>query len=201
MSNVYAVAENDNYKVTVRYDDTAESPREWDNVCDIITFSTQVHIKEGVYKDMEASQFMREVEPKMDFFISPLYMYNHSGISLSLSPITCDWDTSKIGWVYVTLDRFKEHYFDDYTGSEEQKKKLTDAINGELSVFNDYYAGNVFYFTLEKKVTCQCCDHVAYSDIDSVGGYYFNSFKECKTLVKDFVGRDLVELADKLERV
>lgn len=44
--------------------------------------------------------FLEEIEEQ--YIISPVYMYEHSGIALRLSPFSCGWDSGQIGFIYCS---------------------------------------------------------------------------------------------------
>lgn len=50
------------------------------------------------------AEVMARIMPYMAVFM-PVYLLDHSGLSLSTSRFACPWDTSMIGYVYVTKDK------------------------------------------------------------------------------------------------
>lgn len=100
--------------------------------------------------------------------VKPLYLYDHSGLSMSagtnLVPIASGrneivraesrrafimdyggWDTSIVGFIYDTEERRNA------TGIS--KESVEEAIDGEVKVYDQYLRGEVYYYSVERKVT------------------------------------------------
>ena len=44
------------------------------------------------------------------FTMLPLYLYDHSGITMSISPFSCPWDSGQVGWIYCTPDAISKNF-------------------------------------------------------------------------------------------
>ena len=82
--------------------------------------------------------------------IAPLYLYDHSGISISMGGYSCSWDSGQVGWVYIEKDKIQEEWNGDY----EKAKKC---MQGEVETYDDYLTGMVYRWN---------------TDNDGCGGYY-----------------------------
>ena len=85
--------------------------------------------------------------------ILPLYLYDHSGITVSTSPFACRFDSGQVGWIYIS----KEKTFDTFSdATEENWQMLGEArLLHEVAVYDDYLTGNVFgclLHTLDEKL-------------------------------------------------
>lgn len=209
MGEIAYKAENDTHKLIVRYDEYAESPREWDNlgtmVCwhgrymlgdehnynspevfflDLLKNSqdelladdgftsrlyyywTRTMADNGDLVDDLAIQFLGIMEdetyPKLGdefpaarfgrmiaeadsawideflndakegelqdildsldkYIILPLFLYDHSGITISTGPFSCPWDSGQVGWIYAEKKKLIEE-----TGYTEAELFSTD---------------------------------------------------------------------------
>lgn len=210
MEEIAYKAENDTHKLIVRYDEDAESPREWSNLGKMICFHgrydlgdkhdykspedffldllddshdelvandgftsrlyyfwKQVIVDDGDLVDDLAIQFLGIMEdetyPKLGdefpaarfgrmvaeadsawideflndveedefqdildsldkYIILPLYLYDHSGITMSTSVFSCPWDSGQVGWIYASKQKFI-----DETGYSEAELFSTDS--------------------------------------------------------------------------
>ena len=95
----------------------------------------------------------------------PLYLCDHSGITMSTGSFNDRWDSGQVGWIYTTKAKALEEYGD---GLENVEKHL----KGEVEVYNQYLTGDTYGFVLEKLVKCECCGHVAEKHEESVWGFY-----------------------------
>lgn len=81
----------------------------------------------------------------------PLYLYDHSGITISMSngyPYNDCFDAGQIGWVFVTYEEIRK----EYSVKKVTKKLLEKAkaiLAEEVKTFDDYLRGNVYGFVAE----------------------------------------------------
>ena len=59
--------------------------------------------------------------------ILPIYMYDHSGLTVSTKPFSCLWDSGQIGFIYTTKDRIRQAY-----GVKRVGGTLLTIVQGEL---------------------------------------------------------------------
>ena len=95
-----------NYLIEVHQDESPESPRSWDNLGTMICFHRRYDL--GDKHDYNHVEYDSWSEQRKDIektentcVILPLYLYDHSGITISTSPFNCNWDTSRVGWVFI----------------------------------------------------------------------------------------------------
>lgn len=69
--------------------------------------------------------------------VLPLYLYDHSGLTMGTEPFSCPWDSGRIGIIYAPYSRIRECY---------GRKRVTAAliekarrsINGEVEEYDRY---------------------------------------------------------------
>jgi hypothetical protein len=90
------------------------------------------------------------------FVILPLYLMDHSGLSISTSPFGCLWDSGQVGFIYV--DKESKDYDD-----------LTVGLKFEVETYDKFLSDDVWGYTImtEKGEV-----------IDSCSGFY--GFDRCK---------------------
>jgi len=79
--------------------------------------------------------------------ILPLYLYDHSGITMNTTGFTCRWDSGQVGYIYID----KEKALKEYGGkifSRQLKKRLTSYLKSEVEVYDQYLTGDVYGFQL-----------------------------------------------------
>lgn len=42
--------------------------------------------------------------------ILPVYMYDHSGLTINTTGFSCPWDSGLLGWIYASHDKIKEEF-------------------------------------------------------------------------------------------
>jgi hypothetical protein len=94
--------------------------------------------------------------------IKSLYMYDHSGRTISTTPFSCPWDSGQIGFVFITKQDLRKFY----GKSRINKKLIEQAINqmdNYLKVYDQYLRGEVYGYIVKDKNG---------EEADSCFGYY-----------------------------
>ena len=113
--------------------------------------------------DNETLQWLQDEAEKYGYVLLPVYMYDHSGITISTSPFSCRWDSGQVGFIYTNLERVR-----DITGhkwqkwSEKRREKAREWLRGEIKTFDQYLRGDVYGFIIEEDG----------EEIDSCWGFY-----------------------------
>jgi len=102
--------------------------------------------------------------------ILPLYLYDHSGITISTKPFGCPWDSGPIGFIYAERTTLREILgprprlaLAGYAWDRNAEVILVD----EVRLYDDYLRGNVYCFVLESKN----------GEMDSCGGFFGNDWR------------------------
>ena len=77
----------------------------------------------------------------------PVYMYDHSGITLATTPFSCRWDSGMVGWIFISNDKIRNEY-----GVKNITKKTVERmrwyLNGEIKVLDAYVRGDVYGYRI-----------------------------------------------------
>ena len=108
--------------------------------------------------------------------ILPLYLYDHSGITIRTAPFSCPWDSGRVGFIYATKQNIRDNYGVKrvWKGTEERAEKLLEA---EVKEYDRYLTGQVYGYMVEDADG---------EDVDSCWGYNDEPselIKECKAIV------------------
>lgn len=135
-----------NYTINIYSDDSPESPREWDNLGTMVCFHKRYHVpNESKLKSEDYSNWS-EIEKaltKQKAIILPVYMYDHSGVTLSTAPFSCPWDSGQLGFIYVTNAKVREEYSVKKI-SPELRNKVAEYLQGEVETYSQYLNGDVY---------------------------------------------------------
>lgn len=169
----------------VHQDQSPESPREWDNLSTMICFHRRYNLGDKHnynHNDYESWSEMKDaiIENESPAVILPLYLYDHSGITISTSPFGCQWDSGQIGWVFISEDKVRKEYgVTDI--SDELLDKVTKLLLNEVDTYDQYLTGEVYGYKLLDEEG---------NEEDSCWGYYGDDIKENGIL--EAVGEELV---------
>lgn len=204
--------EGNEYTLTIEQDMYPQDPREWDNLCTMVCRhrnyklgdkhdyisawdflqSLCEELLDMEYEDcedMSEKDLFKKLIDSDKILIKLIHLYDHSGITVSTSnsyPYNDRWDSCCVGYIYVT----KETMFKACGGSvteENWKERADKYLECEMETYDQYLQGEVYNFTLTKKVIvqdkCPHCGEVIreYEDeeeIDSCGGFFGDCLEE-----------------------
>lgn len=72
--------------------------------------------------------------------ILPVYMYDHSGITISTGPFGCPWDSGQVGLIYLEKKTCERHGIDF--------KDAERIIKSEIEELDQYLTGDVWNYTI-----------------------------------------------------
>ncbi len=122
--------------------------------------------------------------------ILPLYLYDHSGITMSAgapNPMTFDaagWDTTMVGFACAPRDRW-----DACMGTEPTDEAVEKALRLEVAVYDAFLRGEVYYYVVEDADG---------EFVDSCGGYLALDESDMDGLRAE--ARSVAEYHDRAER-
>ncbi|MEG0049573.1 MAG: hypothetical protein RR865_10435 [Clostridia bacterium] len=138
--------EYDNFKQGWKIDILDSFPNKWYN--EKLYIGTLDERKEDILEGL------MELLPDKNIFelasekniILPLNLYDHSGISMSVSSFLgraqhAEWDSGQVGWIYATPEDIQKEYGSLSPESYEKAKAL---LQGEVKTYN-YYLNNQCY--------------------------------------------------------
>lgn len=102
---------------------------------------------------------MSELEDRGYEFL-PLYLYDHSGITISTGPFSCPWDSGQVGFIYVTKDVMEKTYGSKPKTWREDARRV---MRQEVATYDAYLTGDVVGYV----TTDEDGEHV-----DSCWGFY-----------------------------
>jgi len=118
------------------------------------------------------------------YLILPIYLYDHSGITISVGPFACPWDSGQAGWIICdneTIDK-------DFNGDRDLAEK---ALRAEVKLYDDYLTGNVYGFIVEE------WDGETWEHVDSCFGFFGDDIHT--NGIADHLDSDLIDLAENAE--
>ncbi len=123
--------------------------------------------------------FLDEAKEKGHLYLS-VFLYNHSGLTVSTTPFSCPWDSGPIGFIYVTLEKLKEEY-GDHPASAKRAKACMEI---EIKTLDEYLTGDVWGYIIQKETECEKCGQEETETLDSCCGFYGTEYAEgeCKEM-------------------
>jgi len=188
------------HTIEIHYDQDPENPRDWDNLGCMFCLHRRYslgdkHSHETVetwpeeiacpgieieeLEDLTEEQLWRLVDKH--YIWLPLYLYDHSGISMSTShqyPYNDHWDAGQVGYIYVSKEKALKEY-DKKRWSKKFEQRILEVLTREVDIYDEYLRNEVYGYILKDQNG---------DEVDSCRGYYGDTGKkqmiqECKELV------------------
>ncbi len=168
------------YKIFINRDEDIENPRNFMDFGKMVCFHKRYNLgdKHSIrYQDYEKwegiSDFLEKEESAV--IVLPLFLYDHSGVSISTSNFSCPWDSGQVGFIYTTRAEILSTF-----GRKNLTKNLISlaisSLENEVKVYNSYLSGDGCSYTIEDE---------AGEIVDDCCGFY--SEKDARVSAQEFV--------------
>ena len=146
MINPIETLEKNGTTLKIYADDMPFNPRtEFDNLGCMVCFHNRYDLGDkGHGYNPDDFNGWEELKGKIEedsaplLAILPVYMYDHSGITISTAPFSCSWDSGQIGWIYMTEAMALD--------SDIDAEKAEAYLKGEVETYNHYLTGETYRF-------------------------------------------------------
>ena len=154
MEPVETIEVND-VKVEIYQDEDPPNPRkEFDHLGKMVCFHRRYDL--GDKHDFVRSEdfdgwiamekYLRDTRQAV--IVLPLYLYDHSGITISAEPFSCHWDSEQVGFIYVDAATVEKEFG---LLSKKARNKAEDYLLFEVEEYDQYLRGDVYgYRVLDK---------------------------------------------------
>lgn len=192
-----------NYNIQVKRDEDPISPRDWDNLGVMVFLHSRYSL--GDKHDYNANSFSgwdeleKELVKEEDVVvILPVYMFDHSGITISCSRErfrVCDpqgWDHGQIGFIFARRTDVRNEYSKKRI-SKQILKKVEDVLVSEVNTYDQYLTGDVWGYVIEDDDG---------NHIDSCWGFFgYDYCKQEAASVVEYMEKRDKENAAELKRI
>lgn len=172
MKEIIQEFQHANRKVVVSIDEDPPHPRkDWTPLGTIIHWHRKYDFGEFIERDVDSTieslmkQWLLDNKNVEVVSILPLYLFDHSGISLSTKPFGCVWDSGQVGWIYLSKDEAEESF-------EYLSQDFESILNQEIESYDDYLNDRCYQYEVFSQDG---------SVLESSGGYLGN----CYTCIED----------------
>jgi len=164
------------YIIKIVNDDNPENPREFYNIGKMYCEHTRYNLGDKEVNQEYSIDEIMELNKEGKIIILPLFLYDHSGITMNTKGFSCPWDSGQVGFIFA----FKEDIKKEYNWKILTKKRIEmieGYLKGEVETYDQYITGNVLGFEIEDKEG---------EIIDACYGFYGESdyvYKEAKSII------------------
>jgi len=129
------------YTIFIESEDSASSPREWDNLGTMVCFNSRRPL--GDKHDFKSPEEFKKFWNRTKAVVLPLYIYDHSGITMNTTGFSCPHDSGQVGWIYVTSEKIREEYSWKHL-TKKRRETIAGYLKAEVKTFDQYLTGDVY---------------------------------------------------------
>jgi len=185
MSDAIETIEHVGQTIEIFQDDCDNSPRQYDNICIIHIGHRRYSFGDENYNNFEDIQAAERKAKAKGNIVLPLYMYDHSGITIALTPFSCRWDSGRVGFVEVRKSEMIANW-GKKNFTPQLKAKSLEVAEQEVKELDYYIRGEVYLYSIN--------DHE-----ESCGGF-IGDIKYCITEAKEMAESLQKQKADDAEK-
>ena len=199
MSLVAETIEYKGHTIEIKYDESCEeSPREWDNICVFHCHHFDYNLGDKNYSRSEQDEYLEEVREaeRNGDIVLPLYIYEHSGITISLGSFYgklsqghAEFDSGRLGFVQIPRKKMIEE-FGKKIFTKKLKERALEIAENEVTELDCYLRGEVYGYVIDE-------------DGDSCWGYIGDikyCIEEAKGVVDYMVKNDRKEHCNEVKK-
>lgn len=194
--------ENKLYRLTIGIDNDPIDPREWENYTKIYCEHKSYNLPKEIEIDNEYCESWEDVineiqkKEKDIMLFKPIYMLDHSGISVSLQDYCDKWDSGQIGFIWTTKKLVKE------VGLKPTIEEASKLLELEFKSWKRYIEGEIYSYCIEKKIVCPHCNAIEYEVVDTLSRIEADNLNEIREVIEENTSKDVLnQIEDLLENI
>ena len=173
--NIFKLTLENGNTLEINYSEYTESPRvEFDNLGKMCfyahrryTLPNEINLFDEERTDKD--ELLRGIKRELgkDCVVLPIYWYEHSGISLSIEPFPCQWDSCLGGYIAISREQIRKEYSVSRV-SKDILSKVESVLKAEVEMYSKYLNGSVYEFSIidsEGEIVDSCCGFYEISDM------------------------------------
>jgi len=174
-------------KIIIRPEKHPENPRSNDNLGVMVCFHNRYDLGDShhTYTQNNYSSWKELSKAILNDHevcaILPLYLYDHSGISMTTSDFHDRWDSGIVGFIYMTTEKAVDNW-----GESDYVEKAKVCLKAEVIEYDQYLRNEVYEFQIVEEVEMVSmtkqdweagnCDNIEHFtedvEVDSCAGFY-----------------------------
>ena len=156
------------YKIEIIPDECPSDPRGDDNLGTMACFHGSYGLGDKHnynHNDYESWDEMEAAIMRNEYVgvILPLYLYDHSGITMNTTGFSCRWDSGQVGFIFISKAKIRDQYSVKRI-SKKLLKQVEKYLVEEVKTYDQYLTNDIYGF----RITDTSIDE----EIDSCWGYY-----------------------------
>jgi hypothetical protein len=145
-----------NLTVRIEPDQNPGSPREWSNFGKMVC----CHRRYKLGDEQSDHDGIQAIIDDKDNICLPLYLYDHSGITMNTTGFSCPWDSGQVGIIYCSKTDIRKEF---RTAGPANIEKARALLRSEVEVYDQFLRGDVYGYVVEDE---------SKNNLESCWGFY-----------------------------
>jgi len=135
-------------------------------------------------KEFGDPKYLASILKKEKLVHLPVYLLDHSGLTVNTTGFSCPWDSGQIGYIYITAKDWQEEYKDVRKSRKDCNTLAESILRHEIEALDQLLTGDVWGIVIEKDVKCDKCGNESEAHLDSCWGFFGYEYakQECKRM-------------------
>jgi len=129
------------YTIFIEPEDSANSPRDDDNLGTMVCFKGHFYL--GDKHDFKTTEEFEKFWKRTKAVALPLYIYDHSGVTMNTTGFSCPFDSGQVGWIYITPEKIRKEYSWKHL-SKKRRETVAGYLKAEVNTFDQYLTGDIY---------------------------------------------------------
>jgi hypothetical protein len=151
-----------------------------ENTFDITDFAMDAMVADAALPLIKDSDLLEILDDHI--VILPVYLYDHSGLSVNTVGFSCRWDSGQVGWIYAKYDDLYR------TIGRLDIEKAENLLKAEVEEYDHYLTGQCYGFKL----------YEGDSEINSCWGF-LGDMADVSKYIKEHLPSECKDITDLLE--
>jgi hypothetical protein len=131
--------------IEIMHCEDAESPRELDNLGTMICFHRRYKLGDAESVNWTPDT-LRKIVAGENVVALPLYLMDHSGLSMSTGDYGDPWDSGQVGYIFATRKAVEEEYG---AWNEETRATARRVLESEVEAYARYLRGEIYDYIVK----------------------------------------------------
>jgi hypothetical protein len=150
MENLVAQYKKGEDTIKVFQDEFVNDPRrDYDHIGNMQFYHSKYCLGDKrLYNIEDYSSFDAMIEKNhADDTILNVYMYDHSGLTISTSPFSCQWDSGQLGFIFISKADIIANWGEHTT---ETVMKAVECMESEVKEYESYLRGECYLLEIQQ---------------------------------------------------
>lgn len=193
MEQPYKQIEYRGHLINIHYDENAESPRDWSNLGTFYTAHSRYCPEKEFDEHFDFDKVCDERRGNLrqsflkEYVALNIYLYDHSGLTISSGPFSCRWDSGWFGIAAVSIEKVKKEYKWKVL-TKARRRMVEQQLQAEIDTYDQYLRGEVYGFEIRPADD-------ASEIIDSCWGFFGDESltdieSDCRTTIDNHIAQE-----------